>query len=61
MEDDELIPRLVRALPELRELAAESSPVDCRTRARARIAVQAIADRIQRAASRDLDRPQPAE
>ena len=52
---------LVGCTPELRELAAESAPFGERTRARARLALQAVAERVQRAAARDLEVFEPAE
>lgn len=54
-EEDRLFVRAVQpSIAELRELALEETKVDGRTRARARLALQAISERIQRAAERDL-------
>ena len=52
---------LMASCPELRQLAAEEAPAGARARAAARLALQAVAERVQRAASRDLSVFEPAE
>lgn len=52
---------LMVSCAELRQLAAEEAPAGPRARAAARLALQAIAERLQRCASRDLSVFEPAE